>query len=396
MRTLLAAAADESRLVFLDAGVLIITVLAVVVYAFFYPVPYLNQVMRDVPIVVVDEDHSGLSRRLVRMADEHQALRVAAAAASAGEAAAMVTNGSAAGVLVIPRDFERQVLLGRQARVSGHIDASYLLTYNTVLGALLETSGTLSAGVEVARLRAAGMSQDEAMRARRPVGLDLQPLFNATSGYAIYVVPAVLVLILQQTLLIGVGMAGGARHERAAESPAAADRQGHPAILVAGRAMPYLLLYAANAAYYFEFVPRYYGYYVPGSIGPVALLTVPFLLATIFLGFAVRAFFTRRETAMQVVLFSSLPLVFLSGFAWPLEALPAWVNRAASLVPSTTAIPAYLRLTRMGAGLADVAHETAILWALVAMYFPAACIAETLPAWRPKKEAILPPDFIGP
>ena len=133
-----------------------------------------------------------------------------------------------------------------------------------------------------------------------------------------------------------------------------------------------------------------------GSIGPVALLTVPFLLATIFLGFAVRAFFTRRETAMQVVLFSSLPLVFLSGFAWPLEALPAWVNRAASLVPSTTAIPAYLRLTRMGAGLADVAHETAILWALVAMYFPAACIAETLPAWRPKKEAILPPDFIGP
>ncbi len=159
MRTLLAAAADESRLVFLDAGVLIITVLAVVVYAFFYPVPYLNQVMRDVPIVVVDEDHSGLSRRLVRMADEHQALRVAAAAASAGEAAAMVTNGSVAGVLVIPRDFEREVLLGRQARLSGHIDASYLLTYNTVLGALLETSGTLSAGVEVARLRAAGMSQ---------------------------------------------------------------------------------------------------------------------------------------------------------------------------------------------------------------------------------------------
>ena len=74
-------------------------------------------------------------------------------------------------------------------------------------------------------------------------------------------------------------------------------------------------------------MPRYYGYYVPGSIGPVALLTVPFLLATIFLGFAVRAFFTRRETAMQVVLFSSLPLVFLSGFAWPLEALPAWIDR---------------------------------------------------------------------
>jgi ABC-2 type transport system permease protein len=79
------------------------------------------------------------------------------------------------------------------------------------------------------------MSQDEAMRARRPVGLGLQPLFNATSGYAIYVVPAVMVLILQQTLLIGVGMVGGARRERAAKDPAAAGSQGHPALLVAGR-----------------------------------------------------------------------------------------------------------------------------------------------------------------
>ena len=385
MRTLIAAAADESRLVFLDAGVLIITVLAVVVYAFFYPLPYLNQVMKDVPVVVVDEDHSGLSRRLVRMADEHQALRVAAAAASTGEAETLVRNGTVAGALVIPRDFERQILLGRQARLSGHIDASYLLTYNTVLGALLETSGTLSAGVEVARLRAAGRNQDAAVRARRPVSLDLQPLFNATSGYATYVVPAVLVLILQQTLLIGVGMAGGARRERAAARPASAGGPGRPVLQVIGRAVPYLLLYAANAAYYFVFVPRYYGYYVPGSLGPVALLTLPFLLATTFLGLAVRACFTRRETAMQLILFSSLPLVFLSGFAWPVEALPAWISRAASLVPSTAAIPAYLRLTRMGAGLADVAHEAAVLWALVAMYFPAACLAEALPAWRAQR-----------
>jgi len=385
MRTLIAAAADESRLVFLDAGVLIITVLAVVVYAFFYPLPYLNQVMKDVPVVVVDEDHSGLSRRLVRMADEHQALRVAAAAASTGEAETLVRNGTVAGALVIPRDFERQVLLGRQARLSGHIDASYLLTYNTVLGALLETSGTLSAGVEVARLRAAGRNQDAAVRARRPVSLDLQPLFNATSGYATYVVPAVLVLILQQTLLIGVGMAGGARRERAAARPASAGGPGRPVLQVIGRAVPYLLLYAANAAYYFVFVPRYYGYYVPGSLGPVALLTLPFLLATTFLGLAVRACFTRRETAMQLILFSSLPLVFLSGFAWPVEALPAWISRAASLVPSTAAIPAYLRLTRMGAGLADVAHEAAVLWALVAIYFPAACLAEALPAWRAQR-----------
>jgi ABC-2 type transport system permease protein len=378
VRTFLSAALDEARLVFLDAGVLIITVLAVVVYAFFYPLPYLNQVMKDVPIAVVDEDHSALSRRLVRMADGHQSIAVRAEAVSVSEAEALVRDGAVSGVLVIPRGFERDVLEGRQARLTAQIDAAYLLTYNTVLGGLLESSGTLSAGVEVARWRAAGASRDAAMRARRPIGLELQPLFNATSGYGTYVVPAVMVLVLQQTLLIGVGMAGGARRERAQARPQGGVQRGHPALRVAGRAIPYVALYAVNASYYFVFVPRYYGYYVPGSLRSVALLTVPFLLATVFLGFSLRALFSKRETAMQVILCTSLPLVFLGGFAWPVEALPQWLRAAAALVPSTSAIPAFLRLTRMGAGLADVARESAVLWSLAAMYFPAACAAEAI------------------
>jgi ABC-2 type transport system permease protein len=378
VRTFVRAIVDEARLVFLDAGVLIITVLAVIVYAFFYPLPYLNQVMKDVPIAVVDQDHSALGRRLVRMADGHQSIKVAAEATSMNEAEALVLDGAVSGVLVVPRGFERDVLEGRQARVTAQIDAAYLLTYNTVLGGLMESVGTLSAGVEVTRLRASGRSRDAAMRGRRPIGLDLQPLFNATSGYGTYVVPAVLVLILQQTLLIGVGMAGGARRERAAPRSSRADGPWSAALQVAGRAVPYLLLYSAHAAYYFVFVPRFYGYYVPGSFGAAALLTVPFLLATVFLGFALRALFSRRETAMQVVLFTSLPLVFLAGFAWPVEALPEWLRAAAALVPSTSAIPAYLRLTRMGAGLADVARESAALWGLAAMYFPAACAAEAI------------------
>lgn len=379
MRLLLRAGLDEARLVFTDAGVLIITVAAVVVYSFFYPVPYLNQVLRDEPIAVVDLDNSSLSRRLVAMADAHEAIRVASTAASLAEPESQLRSGAVTAVLVIPRGFERDILEGRQARVSAQIDASYLLAYNAALTGLLEASGTLSAGVEVARWRSRGKDQEAALRARRPVGLDLRPLFNASSGYATYVVPAVLVLILQQTLLIGIGMTGGARRDRImAGRPSSLDAAGHPAVQVAGRALPYLLLYAVNAAYYFEFVPRYYGYYAPGSGLAVALFTVPFLLATTFLGFTLRALFRQRETAMQFLLFTSLPLVFLGGFAWPVEAVPAWLNAAAQLVPSTVAIPAYLRLTRMGGGLADVARESATLWTLTALYFPAACVAESL------------------
>jgi ABC-2 type transport system permease protein len=379
MRTFLRAAADETRLVFTDAGVLIIMVVAIVLYSFVYPVPYLNQVVKDVPVVLVDRDHSSLSRRLATMIDAHESIHVAAAVDDPASAEALVRAGSVTGIVTIPARFERDILEGRQTRVSANIDASYLLYYNAVLGGLLESTGTLSAGVEVARYRAKGKSQDAAMRARRPVGLDLRPLFNVIAGYRHYVVPAVFVLILQQTLLIGIGMTGGARRERIVGGRSAAiDVTGHPAVHVAARSLPYLLLYAANAFYYLGFMPRYYGYYVPGSDTAVALLTVPFLLAVTFFGFTLRPLFQRRETAMQALLFTSLPLVFLGGFAWPVEAIPGWLRAAAQVVPCTSAIPAFLRLTRMGADLADVTREAAVLWILAAMYFPAACVSEAL------------------
>jgi ABC-2 type transport system permease protein len=377
MRTLLRAAADETRLIFTDAGVLIITVVAVVFYSFFYPVPYLNEVLRDVSIAVEDQDHSALSRRLIGMVDAHSSVRVAARVSSQAEGISMLTRGEVTGVLVVPRGFEQDVLRGRAARVSAEVDASYLLQYSAVTTGVVESAGTLSAGVEIARFRASGRTRDAAMRARRPVGLDLRPLFNVSSGYAAYVVPAVLVLILQQTLLIGIGMTGGARRERIGVGRGLPlDRQGHPILQVAGRALPFLLLYGLNAAYYFGFVPRYYGYTRPGSAAAVVVLTVPFLLATTLLGFTLRIAFRRRETAMQILLFTSLPLVFLGGFAWPVEALPPWLRVAAQAVPTTSAIPAYLRLMRMGAGLGDVAAQASVLWSLVAIYFPLACLVE--------------------
>jgi ABC-2 type transport system permease protein len=379
MRTLVRAAADEARLIFTDAGVLIITVAAIVVYSFVYPVPYANQVLRDVPIAVDDRDGSALSRRLVAMVDAHPSVRVKARVSSPAEAEALLARGGVTGILVVPRGFEQDVMGGRAAQVFVDADASYLLAYSAVTTGILESAGTLSAGIEVARFQARGRSREAAMRERRPVGLEMRPLFNVASGYGTYVVPAVFVLILQQTLLIGIGMTGGARRERMRAGPGSADHSpGHPILEVTGRALPYLGLYAANAVYYFGFLPSYYGYAAPHSAAAVAMLTVPFLLATTLLGFALRIAFRRRETAMQILLFTSLPLVFLGGFAWPFECVPAWLRAAALAVPTTSAIPAYLRLITMGAGLSDVATEAATLWALVAVYFPLACLVERL------------------
>jgi ABC-2 type transport system permease protein len=365
------AAREEARCAFRDPGALLILVGAVVLYSFFYPIPYRPQVLREVPVVIVDLDETPLSRQLVRMADAHPLLHVAERASSLDAAQALVVAGRVGGILAVPAGFERAVLLRQKARVGVFADASYFLVYRQVATGFLETVGTLSAGIEIQRLRARGATREAALARREPVPLVVRPLFNPTEGYASYVVPAVLVLILQQTLLIGIGLLGGTAAERGMAPPG-----GSPIARVLGRALFYLGLYCVYAVLIFTVVYRLYGFPERGHALDLAGFALPFLLACTFLALGLGALFRRRETALQLLLFTSLPAVFLAGFAWPVEALPGWIRALSLLLPSTAGIAGFLRLTEMGAALWHVRVEWLVLWALAAAYFTLAWLAE--------------------
>jgi ABC-2 type transport system permease protein len=289
------------------------------------------------------------------------------------EAESLVLAGRMGGILVVPPGFERDVQLGRKARVGVFADASYFLVYRQVATGFLETVGTLSAGIDIRRLEARGRTEAAAWALRDPVPLLVRPLFNPTEGYASYVVPAVLVLILQQTLLIGIGLLGGTAAEKRGTGPAPASL-GMTRLL--GRALFYLALYSAYSVFVFAVVYRLYGFPERSRALDLSLFALPFLLACIFLALALGALFTRRETAMQVLLFTSLPSVFLAGFAWPVEAVPSWLRAASLLIPSTSGIAGFLRLTEMGAQLRHVGFEWLVLWALASAYFLLAWLAE--------------------
>jgi ABC-2 type transport system permease protein len=370
------ALVGEFRRILRDPGAALILVGAPLIYALFYPIPYRAQVLKHVPIAVVDQDQSDLSRKLTRMVDAHELTRVAEADDSLADAEHAVRAGRAGGVLVIPAQFERRVRRGDQAQVVAYADASYFLIYRQVLTGVLEATGTLSAGIEIRRLQAAGMPIEGAMKARNPLPLVMRPLFNPTEGYAGYVVPAVLVLILQQTLLVGIGVVAGTERERRAAAGRLGVGQAAPAVL--GRAAAYLSLYLVHALVYVGIVFRLLGFPQQASAWTIFLFAVPFLLSVVFLGLAVRALFRTREMALQVLLFTSLPALFLAGFAWPIEAIPRSLVVFARALPSTVGISGFLRLTQMGASLPDVREEWLLLWSLCGVYFLFAWVAE----WR--------------
>ncbi len=377
------AARREARSTLGDPGVLLLLIGAVILYSLFYPIPYLPQVLKEVPVIPVDLDHSALSRRLLRMADASELVQLVEPATSAHEAEGRIRDGEAGGALVIPSGFEGDVLRGVQVDVGALGDASYFLVYRQAVTGLVQATGTLSAGIAIRRLRADGAADTQARERRDPLPLEIRPLYNPSGGYASYVVPAVFILILQQTLLIAIGMARGTERERVTDLQMHEGIDGvtsrwpreHPLTTVLGRTLFYLGLYAIHAVFYFGVLFHLYGFPQRGNVLALAAFLLPFLLAAIFLGLAISSMFRHRETSLQVLLFTSLPAVFLAGFAWPSEAMPRGLALVALLLPSTPGIAGFLRLSQLGVDLRDVASEWWILWGLCALYLPLACMA---------------------
>ena len=207
------AMGNEVQRVLSDRGVLGLIVLAPLVYGALYPQPYLGQVLRGIPIAVVDQDRTELSRDLVQALDSNEALKVAVRADTLADAQAALDQHDVFAIVGIPKDTERYVLRGQQARIAAYVDAAYFLLYSRTLQGITEAAAAASAEISKRGARSEGSLVYAAMtRSSSPIDFLSQPLFNPTGGYASYVVPAAFILILQQTLLLGVASLGGATY----------------------------------------------------------------------------------------------------------------------------------------------------------------------------------------
>ena len=358
----------EIGALFANPAVVMTVFVGVVVYSFLYPLPYRQQVPREQPVLVVNHDDSALSRELERMVDATPQVRIVGHAHTEDEARRRFLNGDLAGLLVIPDGFHRDLMLGRSPVLAYAGDASFFLVYGTVIEGLATAGGTLGAEIKVARLLAGGQALPLAVNQHTPLSVNLRPVFNPTMGYVHYVVPAVFVLILHQTLLIGLGLLGGGQRENDRAGLDGYWRHVPAGMLLTARLALFLIIYILLMAYYFGFCFEMYGISRLASITDLLTVAVPFLLAAGCLGVVIGQLIPRRELATLVVLLSSLPLVFAAGFVWPVSALPGPVNAAAQLSPSTPGIQAFLRLNQMGADFVQIRGLWLQMWIQAAGY----------------------------
>jgi ABC-2 type transport system permease protein len=342
------AFAAEWRRVLSIPGAFILLVVGPIVYGFYYPQPYLNQILRKIPIAVVDNDLSELSRRIVETLDASGAVSVAVRAATVAEAHAAVDRGQALAVVGIPPQTERDVLKGNSVHIPIYADATYLFIFRTTASGIATAIATLSADLAAGGARTDGSLVKAALASTSPAEVLLQPIFNPVGGYASYIIPAAFVLILQQMLLIGASML---------TVITMVQRPGGAFATVLGRGVAHLTIYLPALALYFIVLPRLYGLSTLGSPLQLFALAALFTLATSFMGQAAGAWFKHPETPTLIFLGTSLPQLFLTGFSWPREAIPESVQAAGYIFPSDFAIDGIVRVGQLGANLWEVVGD---------------------------------------
>ena len=374
---ILSTACAAARAIIRDEGALLFVVALPLLYPILYSWIYNNEVTHEVPVAVVDASHSSTSREFVRRYDASPDVRVAYFCNSLDEARRLVASQDINGIVYLPEDMDTRLNRMQPATVSIYCDMSLMLAYKAIYSTATSVAGIMNSRIQI---RLSGNATDrEDQISTQPLKYEEVPMFNPTGGYGNFILPGVLALILQQTLLLGIGMLYATRNERRQPfAPACGTAVGHAFgwfRLMTGRTLCFLLLYSMLTAYVLLAIPKMFSFVQLLHPGDLVAFVLPYLLACMFMSMSLGAVLRQREDVMLVVVFTSVPLLFMSGVSWPQSNIPAFWRAAACLFPSTFGIQGFVKLNTMGAVITDIAPECKALWIQAGVYF---CIAALL------------------
>lgn len=364
----------ELKAVFKDQGVLIFFLLVPLAYPLLYAFIYTGEVVREVPAAVVDMNKSTLSREFIRKVDATPDVKIQSHCADMEEAKSLLKESKVYGVIYIPESFSSDINKGIQTQVTLYCDMSGMLYYKAILTASTEVSLKMNKAIKAKRAGNTTNRQDEI--SATPITYEAVNLFNPQAGYASFLLPAVLILIIQQTLLLGVGLsAGTARENNRFRDLVPLSRQYQGTLrIVLGKSSAYFIIYAIVSAYILCVVPKIFSLVQIAQAGTLAAFILPYVLSCIFFAMTCSIFIHHREACMMIYVFTSVPLLFISGVSWPGSAIPEFWRVISWLFPSTFGINGYIAINSMGATLDQVLPEFRALWIQTGVYFLTTCI----------------------
>lgn len=361
--------------------------LLIVVYTYVYS----NEIVKEVPVAVINEDASKMSRDYISMLNSSEGIIVSDSYTDLQQAKNDFYAKKVYGIVIIPKNFGKDLRRNRQVTISTFSDASNMIFYKKVLGQVTITTGYFNAGIAINKEMAKGNPISLAQANYTPIQTISTSLFNTSSGYATYIIPILTALIVQLVLLIGIGIINGTRKEdnkMYAKFPGLLHRGGTIPVLL-GKSFVYALLFAVILPIQIGIVYTLFSIPIRTSLWNIYLFAIPYLLSVVFLGIGISSLFKRREEAIIFLVLLSIPSLMLSGLSFPMESFSQFYQNLAQIIPSTPGINGFVKLTQLEASFQEVSTEWIQLWILTFLYFILAAISLKIQAIKEKQYLII-------
>ena len=360
----------EAKYIFRDKAVFFSFVIVAIAVSFLYTYLYSEETLQKLPIGVVDEDNTAQSRQLLRMIDANSGVAIYSSYLNLSEAQKAFQQEKIRGIVAIPKGFSRDLQRGEQPSISVYADASYMLYYKQVLTATKISATYLNAGVEMKRSSAQGKLPPQAREEAMPVSAKVVSLYNPSSGYATFLIPMVFVIIFQTTILTAVGILGGTMREGNKLRRIYPNSNSFWGALpiVMGKATTYLGFSMLILLIILGIVMPLFGIPMRSTMLTTMGFMTPCIRSIVFMGLCLLNFLRRREDAIMLIMYTSLPAMMLTGFSWPSVAMPEWLNVISYVVPTTLGAKGFTSITQMGASLPTIMPYWLGMWGLCLLY----------------------------
>ena len=359
----------EFYLITHDGGVMLFFLFLPLLYPILYTLIYNKELVEEVPFVVIDDCRTPKSRAIVQMADATPQMQLVGYASDMAEARHWLNDKACYGIMHIPGDYSQRLANGEQAVVPFYYDMSLLMRYRSFMEALTDIQ------IAIGDQERQGLLNDmgEVASGLNVSVIDSQAfiLGDVTQGFASFVIPGVLILIIQQSMILGIVMLCGTSRDRRRQNKGidALAIKAPIGATILGKMLCYVVIYTPLTIYMLHFVPLMFGLPHVGNLVDIMLFVVPFLTASAFMGMVLQWFVSERETSFLVIVFTSLIFLFLSGLTWPQYAMDFPWQQLSALIPATWGVEGFVNINTNNATLTHVSTPYIALWLLTIAYF---------------------------
>ena len=349
----------EFKRIFSNSVLMAIFFGAPIGYGILFGFVYQQAKVKDLPIVVVDQDRSPITDQIIDAFIANEGLFVKDVRPTSGNIVAEMPTEQYAAVITFPSDFEKNVLQKKHPEIRVDLNMANIVNANTASNHINTVLMTMNAGMEIEALKKQGMHPDQAKASYESFKINFNKLYNSTGNYVTFMLPGILAAIMQQIIFLAMALAFSRDFEDGYFATLVKNHKSS-LYLIFLKATPFLIMLpfiwaiVGSLFPYFRITADIFNF-------PMLVLTILLTLASMAIGMLFSIAIPSQLKATELLMVISTPAFILSGFTWPTAAIPEVIANVAQFIPVTQFLSAFRKIAFYGGDFASVSSEMTML-----------------------------------